>query len=109
MKRMKAVDILKAALKKFGPNGKYWIRESYANNARGGAVDSNSPEACCWCSVGALRAVAGGPEAAGVFKARAALCKVVGGNVLVYNDTFGRQFHEIRKVFKAAIKELEAA
>jgi hypothetical protein len=117
MKRMKSVEILKAALKKFGPRGEHWIQGSYAEDDYGRQVsDVSGPEAVCWCSVGVLRSVAG-PGCRGINKAIGALvvaiegrkCRRNRGVVTSFNDNPDTTFKDVRRVFRGAIRSLEAA
>jgi hypothetical protein len=117
MKRMKSVDILKGALKKFGRNGRNWIQGSYARQRKNGdGVGVHEASARCFCAVGAMQSVIGPLPAVGLKKARWALAKAIGGqlndsegSVLRFNDRTTTTFKDVRRAFRKAIRILEAA
>lgn len=55
---MNLVDVMKAAWAKIDSPEK-WTTEAYARNSRGISTIPTDPEATCFCSLGAVRAVRG--------------------------------------------------
>lgn len=69
-----------------------WTKEFFAKTKTGSFIDSNSDQAVCFCSIGALLRVRGRRKSCGAAlpglqgMAEFELNVVMGGNVAVYND-----------------------
>lgn len=98
----------------------HWARKSFAYDANWRPVDSTSPDAVCWCMVGAVCKVAAGRGV--VFPTLAALADVVeqkpqgwrsvpegspSDKLTAFNDDDMTSHHHVIEVFDEAIANLE--
>ncbi len=89
-KQLKASDILKKALDKFGPNGEHWGQHAYQHGHGRTAT---------YCALGAIwKASRDSDKGAAEF-----LSRVIRGGVTAWNDRQGRKFADVRAKFKEAI------
>jgi hypothetical protein len=100
---MTIAETLKAAKAKI-ESPENWIQQNYAQDSQGKGVSPESPKAVCWCSMGAVRAVAGSfskeAEDAVLF-----LGNQVGEAAWVFNDDHSHA--EVLAMFDKAIAAAE--
>lgn len=99
VKRYTAVsEVLAAALRKFGPEGQYWIKGAEHRCSKNGEDK--------YCMLGAVKAVTNSKEQLDLrSKALVVLAKHVGNCWIPgFNDTPGRRFPEIKLAMCSAIK-----
>jgi hypothetical protein len=101
---MTTLETLKAARKKITPR-KSWIKKALAEDSRGADVDAWQPEACRWCSAGALLAVCGNWN--WEYDAAVQALEYRMGVISRFNDTHTHK--EVLAAFDEAIAKLEAA
>lgn len=80
---------------------------NYATDKNGFMVGVRSPEAVCFCSLGAMRRVIGS-DVREKYKTcgLAHLSKAMGGNIVRFNDN--STYEEVLAAFDVAIKEAQA-
>jgi hypothetical protein len=85
---------------------KRWTRDVFARNERGTPELAIGPEACCWCSVGALMKCGYGTGQ--VLRAEVALLSEMAGcpSVAAFNDS--HEHHEVLAAFDRAIAKAGA-
>lgn len=83
-----------------------WTQYAFAKDDVGATVNSSSPNAVCWCSLGAINASI---EMTGEYDAaKNVLSRVAGENIGVWNDAPGRTQAEVLALFDRAIAECES-
>lgn len=95
---MKPSEVLRAAKAKIATPGT-WIQKVAARNVAGDCVFSGSPEAVCWCSLGAILATG----ADQMFSAMQVLDLSLGVNTGWWNDAPERTHEEVMVAFDRAI------
>ena len=82
-----------------------WIMRWFARDSTNKDCKSTAPEACKWCSAGAINSLASSDEIRD--ECHAHLKKFMGGNIAEFND---RHTHaEVLTAFDEAIARLESA
>lgn len=86
-----------------------WCQGAYARAPGGNPIGPETKGAVQWCAVGALRKVAGGPDADGIHEAVHELNASIRspGEILSFNDADRRKHAQVLKVFDRAIERLE--
>ena len=99
---MKPSEILLAAKEKINTPEK-WTQGELAKNARGEKVPRYSETAVCWCSLGAICAVAESETAKVESRAESSLRQVVIQRIDIWNDDPERTHEEVMNAFDKAI------
>lgn len=102
---MASADILRAARARI-EDPKNWMRNWYALLPSGRPTRGNDPDACCWCSLGALQASGScdtSPEAALLDECA---IEMFGEDIIDVNDGLGHG--AVMEVFRVAIETAEA-
>lgn len=80
-----------------------WTQGTYARDARGNEIGVRSDIAVCFCSLGAISAVSGNCDDAGM--ARDAIAALTRNGIVNFNDTHTHS--EVLDLFSKAIKAAE--
>lgn len=108
---MTPLDILKTARQLLAEKG--WTQFSYARDANSNMCDPTSPNAACYCSLGALQAAARVPEhECRTPELEEALTLLYSGlpsheSVVHFNDSVLRKREEVLELFSKAIAKAE--
>ena len=120
---MTPLEVLKKARTRIATS-EHWTQGCFAKDADGRAVTSGSPNAACFCAVGALENASGYPWYDGGYEgyraASVALQDTIYGdcppsrvstssNIMRWNDAYLRKHEEVLAMFDKAIANLEAA
>ena len=98
---MRTVDGLIAARVRIAQG---WCQRWWARDRLGLEVHSGSPEACYWCAAGAVNSTTNDFNVRG--RAEAALNKVLGQDVRIWNDQPERTQAEVLALYDLTIERL---
>lgn len=101
-KEIAAVLYKAAALVRTG-----WCRNAPAKNSDGEPVGPRDADAVCWCAIGAIQRICGGPEDG--WAARAAIRDVVCMEVATWNDTYARDGEMVARIMEEAAHIVHAS
>lgn len=93
-------EVLIAARKKI-EKPENWTQGTGAKDIEGRYADADSPEAVCWCSMGALYAVTASMPGTYYNQAYEALRDVINDSIAMFNDTHSHA--DVIEIFDKAI------
>lgn len=86
----------------------HWTKRAFALNAEGYVTDPTGNDAVCWCSVGAIRRVAGGAHRTAVIESTNALTACLSGRYISeFNDDPNTTHADVLAMFDRAIARAE--
>lgn len=102
-KKATVVEVLTCA-RELIADPKHWTKDTLARNSAGLVVDVNSPDACQYCSMGAIIKCAPSTDMRGVdYTAMDALSRVVVVPVPAFNDRDATTHDDVLAAFDKAI------